>query len=185
TIIGGTSLLRFVGERVVPVDSAATGVLGTFRFEKRAEVSPGLEQITLYLALVGPHDYDPVMPPYDPVSPYETSSAPAPSPITVQSPDAPTLSLVTITGSKYIQSTAKVGGSTPTDTSLIYYVEARLVDGSHNPLGGWFGLDTVISQWVRESTTGFALGLTFEVHSWFVQNQTPSPMSGSSFITIA
>lgn len=184
TVTGGPSLLKCVGEKVISVSSDATGVSGTFRFEKRAEVVAELNMVTLYLARVGANDYDDVTPPWDPVSPHETSSAPAPTPIPVQRPDAPSLSIATITGDKYLVSTAAVGGAPPTDTSLTYYVEARLVDGAHNPLGGWFELDVIISQWVRESSSPFAVGLIFEAHSWFVQNGTPSSMSSSSFITI-
>ncbi len=185
TITGGPSLLRCIGELVVAVQSdAIPGIDGTYRFAKRSSVAEKLNQVTLYLALVSADDYDDVVPPYDPVSPYETSTVPPPLPVAVQTPDAPSLAEIDITGDKYIQATALVGGSTPGDASLIYNCEAREVDPStHAPLGGWFGLDTVISQWVRESGV-VLIGDAYEAHGWFVQNGVPSPMSGSSFITI-
>lgn len=186
TITGGPSLLRFVGEIVIPVDSLRIpDINGVYRFSSRAKVDPALNQITISLALVGPNDYDDVVPPYDPVSPFETSTVPPPSPVAVQTPDAPTLVEDEIAGAKYIQATAKVGGATPTDSSLSYYAQARVVDETtHDPLGPWSIFPTAISEWVRQSGT-VSSTLTYEVRGWFVQNQTPSQMSGPSYITIS
>lgn len=184
TITGGPSLLRCVGELVVSVNSAAAAINGTFRFAARANVSQHLEQITLSLALVSAHDYDDAVPPYDPVSPYETSVTPPPLPVPVAVPDAPPLAQVTIAGLQYINATAKIGGATPSDPALVYHAEYRQVDpGTHAPLGAWAFMPTDISQWVRQSGA-VTVGAAYEVHGWFVLAGTPSAMSASSFITI-
>jgi hypothetical protein len=180
TITGKASLLRCIGEKVVSVQSAAANINGTFRFMKRASVSEGLHEISIPLSLVSANDYDDVVPPYDPVSPFETSSAPPPAASSVQAPDAPTLAQVDISGSQYIQATATVGGSAPTDASLVYHAEYR----EHGTTGAWLAMNTNISQWVRESDAAVTVGLTYDVHGWFVQNGMPSAMSAISMITI-
>lgn len=184
TIKGGSSLLRCIGELVVSIDSAVTGVTGTFRFTGRANVSERLNEISLPLALVGAQDFDDVVPPSDPVSPFETSTVPPFVGPGVQIPDAPVLSEETIGADKFINSVAKVGGVAPTDTSLIYQVQSRQVDPiTHASLGNWGTWSTLISKWIRQSGI-VTVGNAYEVRSWFEQNGAPSNFSASSFITI-
>lgn len=186
TIIGNFSLVRCIGERVVAVQSdQIPHIDGTYRFEAPTQLPEDLVAFQIHLALVGEHDYDDVVSEYDPVSPHETSSAPVPSPVTITPPDAPVLTQITIAAEEYIQSTAKIAGATPTDTSLVYYVQARPVDGAHVALGPWASLDTVVSQWVRQATDPGMVGEIYEVRSWFVQLDTPSAVSASSYITIS
>lgn len=184
TITGGPSLLRCIGEFAIGVESVATAISGTFRISGPASVSQNLEQVTLQLALVSPDDYDDAVPPYDPVSPYEIGIVPPPPPVPVQVPDAPSLAQVDISGDKYVNATATVGGATPSNPALIYYAEIREVHPTtHAPLGDWSLMSTAISQWVRQSGVVEA-SKTYEVHGWFILSSTPSAMSASSFITI-
>jgi hypothetical protein len=186
TIIGNFSLVRCIGERVVAVQSdSMPHIDGVYRFEAPTRAPDDLTAFQINLALVGEHDYDDVVPSFDPVSPHETSSAPVPSPVTITPPDAPVLAQITITSDEYIQSTAKVAAATPTDTSLVYYVQVRLVDALHAPLGPWESMDTVVSQWVRQTTNPVTSGQIYEARSWFVQLDAPSQMSASSYITIS
>lgn len=182
-IVGGPSLLRCIGEIVVSVQSAAAQISGTFRLTDRVKVSPSGAQITISLALVGDHDYDDVVPPYDPVSPYEANVVVTPPAWPIAVPDAPSLTQETVSGSKYIDATATWHGAPPPDTSLIYYAQYRQVDASHNPIGGWQAFPTNISEWIRQSDV-VTVGNIYECSGWFVQDTYPGAMSASSFITI-
>lgn len=183
TVVGGPSLLRCIGEIAISVQSDAAQINGVFRLTDCIKIAPGGNQITLSLALVGAHDYDDVVPPYDPVSPYETNVVAPPPAASIPMPDAPALAQETIGGTPYIDATAVIAGAPPADNSLVYYAQYRQVDVSHNPLGGWSTFPTDISDWVRQSGA-VIVGQIYECSGWFVQNGYPGPMSSSSFITI-
>jgi hypothetical protein len=184
SITGPKSLLKCVGEFVVRVNSAAANIDATFRFTARPRLSDRLESITLSLAKVSDDDYDDVVPPYDPVSPFITGLTPAPLPVPVQIPDAPVLNIVDIGPDKFINSTARVGGATPTETSLVYYAQFRQVDPVTSvPIGPWQFSTSDVSKWVRQFGPVLP-GERYQVQSWFLMAQTPSAMSASTFITI-
>lgn len=183
SIEGGPSLLKAVGELVVNVSSAATGISGIFRFTSKARVAGKGERIAFDLAQVGANDYIDVLMPYDPVSPNETPLVAPTLPSAVQGPDNPVIAVVTIDAAYYIDATATVGGLPPADTQLQYYVQYTPVDGSGNPTGATQIMPTIISQWVRQSNA-VTSGQRYSVQGWFIENGTPSAMNAPNYVTI-
>ncbi|MGC1861898.1 MAG: hypothetical protein WA733_12440 [Methylocystis sp.] len=182
-IVGGISLLRAVGDVVIGISSEAVPwVNGTYRFSAKAKVSGYGERIGFELAQVGSHDYDDVIMAYDPVSPEETSVAPVILPTPIVAPDAPTLANLTISGDYYVTATATVAGSPPTDTALVYYVQITEVNGAHVPIGPTSIMPNILSEWVRQSNA-LLPGAIYAVSGWFIEGQTPSNLSGTSYIT--